>query len=344
MADTRFFSNSGPFALQEIVSLSGAQIAGNGDISARQIHDIAPLQNAGVNDLSFFDNSKYLEPFKASKAGACFIKPRFVALAPKSMIALVTDDPYLAYTKTARHFYPTQALSPGIHPSAIIADSATIAKTASIAAGAVIGAHASIGEHVTIGANAVIAPHVSIDENSQIGALSSISHAIIGARVIIHCGAKIGQDGFGYAIGKTGHLKVPQLGRVLIEDDVEIGANATIDRGSGPDTTIGRGVKIDNLVQLGHNVQVGAHAMIIAQVGVSGSTKIGDGAVLAGQVGVSGHINIGKGARAAAQSGVITDIPDGQTYGGYPAMPVREWHKQTIRLKQWSKQKRGKDA
>ena len=173
---------------------------------------------------------------------------------------------------------------------------------------------------------------MEIGEDTHIGALTTISHAVIGQRVIIHRGVHIGQDGFGFALGRDGHVKVPQLGRVMVDDDVEIGSGTTIDRGTGPDTIIGEGAKIDNLVQIGHNVHIGKRAVVVAQCGISGSTRVGDGAVLGGQVGIAGHLKIGAGAKVAAKSGVMTDIPSGASYGGSPAIPVNDWHRQTIAL------------
>lgn len=330
MTDARFFTSKGPFALSDIVKASGAALAEEARDGA-SYHDVAPLEAAGSNDVSFFDNPKYIEQFKASKAGACFVRQKYAEQAPKGMALLISEDPYRAYAKTAQLFYPHVTASAGIHTAATVAASAKVAPTAHIAAGAVIGEHVEIGEHVIIGANTVIEHGVTIGANTSIGAVCSISHAIIGERCIIHRGVHIGQDGFGFALGRT-HEKVPQLGRVVIHNDVEIGSGTTIDRGTAPDTTIHDGAKIDNLVQIGHNVQIGKGAIIISQTGISGSTRIGAGAILAGQSGLAGHLTVGVGARIAAKSGVMVDIPDGANYGGYPAMPVRDWHRQTVSL------------
>ena len=193
--------------------------------------------------------------------------------------------------------------------------------------GAVIGPHAEIGSGTMVGASAVIGPHVRIGRDCAIGAHASLSHALVGNRVIIHPGARIGQDGFGFAMSARGHLKVPQVGRVIIQDDVEIGANSTVDRGANRDTIIGEGSKIDNLVQIGHNVRIGRHCVIVAQVGISGSTDIGDFAVIGGQAGITGHLTIGSGAQVAAQSGVMNNVPPGARWGGSPAKDIREWFK-----------------
>jgi UDP-3-O-[3-hydroxymyristoyl] glucosamine N-acyltransferase len=322
MADPRFFTNCGPFTLNELVQKVGAALPANAD-GTRPVRDVASLETATAEHLSFLDNPKYTDAFEASNAGACFVKAKFAARAPLGMIAIICDDPYRAYAYTAAMFYPT-AQSAEISTRATISDSAQIGQHVSIAAGAVIGDGVIIGDHTRIGANTVI------------------SHAIIGARCIIHPNVNIGQDGFGFAMSAKGHLKVPQLGRVVVGDDVEIGAGTCIDRGAGPDTTIGDGTKIDNLVQIAHNVQIGRGAIIVSQVGISGSTQIGDFAVLGGQVGVAGHLSIGQGVQIAAQSGVIQPIEAGKTYGGSPAVPIKDWHRQSIALKKLVNEKRVK--
>ena len=340
MADKRFFTNHGPFALTALAEATGAALA-QPEFSDRTMADVAPLDRAGASDISFFDNSKYLEQFHKSTAGACFVRAKFAKEAPAGMAVLVTEDPYRSYALVAQRFYPAPKPTSGIHPTATIDATATIGEGTAIGAGAVIGAYVVIGAGSSIGANAVIGAGVSIGDDSHIGALTSISHTLIGDRVIIHRGVHIGQDGFGFAMSREGHLKVPQLGRVIIENDVEIGSGTAIDRGTGPDTVIGEGAKIDNLVQIGHNVQIGKRSVIVAQVGISGSTRIGDGAVLAGQAGLAGHLKIGAGAKIAAQAGVMNDIPVGASYGGSPAVPIVDWHRQTIAIHRLIKPKRG---
>jgi UDP-3-O-[3-hydroxymyristoyl] glucosamine N-acyltransferase len=241
------------------------------------------------------------------------------------MALLTTADPYRAYAKTATAFYPLPVASGTISPNARIDETAEIGAGSEIAAGAVVGARAKIGARCRIGENAVIGAGVVLGDDGSVGACSSLAYCEVGTRVLIYPGVCIGQDGFGFAPGAEGHLKVPQLGRVIIGDDVEIGANSTIDRGSGPDTIIGSGARIDNLVQIGHNVQIGRGCILVSQVGVSGSTEIGDFAVLAGQVGVAGHLKIGAGAKIAAQGGAIQDVPPGMEVGGTPTVPVRQW-------------------
>ncbi|MES2984765.1 MAG: UDP-3-O-(3-hydroxymyristoyl)glucosamine N-acyltransferase [Pseudomonadota bacterium] len=340
MVDRRFFINHGPFAVGDIAAATGTVLQPGAD-ATRLMKDVAPLDRAGEQDISFFDNSKYADQFANSGAGACFVRAKYAELAPKSMIVLLSEDPYRCYALAAQKFYPHARPAPGIAPGAVIDPTATLGHDVAIASGAVIGADVVLGDRCSIGPNAVIADGVQIGDDSSIGALSSITHSIIGKRAIIHRGVHIGQDGFGFALGRDGHVKVPQLGRVIIGDDVEIGSGTTIDRGTGPDTLIGDGTKIDNLVQLGHNVQLGKRVIIVAQCGISGSTRIGDGTIIGGQVGIAGHLKIGAGVKVAAQSGVMHDLPSGGSYGGSPAIPSLEWHRQTIAVSRLNKPKRG---
>ncbi len=338
MADLRFFDRKGPFTLQQVLTLSGATLTAGVDDSL-SFEDIAPLDRAKSNQISFFDNPKYLGQFETSSAGACFVKDKYAEKAPKGMVTLISGDPYRSYALLAQAYYPRLECVPNISDRATIAPSAKIAKGCMIEAGVFIGDDVEIGENTIVRANSAIERGVTIGDNCQIGACSTISHSMIGNQVILHRGVNIGQDGFGFAMGRDGHVKVPQLGRVVIEDYVEIGSGTCIDRGTGPDTTIGAGTKIDNLVQLGHNVQIGRGCVIVSQVGIAGSTQIGDGVIIGGQAGVGGHLRIGAGARLAAQSGVMADIPAGQSYGGAPAIPVKDWHRQTIAIKRLIKNK-----
>lgn len=342
MVDSRFFVNRGPLSAGEIAAATGTSLADK-ETQGYILNDVAPLDRATKTDVSFFDNVKYLDQFAHSNAGLCFVRAKYADKAPAGMIALITEDPYRCYALTAQRFYAEEKKPAGIAPGAQVAASAQLGEGVSIGSGAVIGEQVVIGAHTSIGPNTVIANGVMIGEHCTIGALCSISHSIVGNRVILHRGIHIGQDGFGFALGRDGHIKVPQLGRVIIGDDVEIGSGTTIDRGTGPDTQIGDGTKIDNLVQIGHNVQIGRRAVIVAQVGISGSTRIGDGVVIGGQCGIAGHLKIGPGVKIAAQSGVMNDLPAGGSYGGAPAIPAVEWHRQTIALTRLAKTKRGSD-
>jgi UDP-3-O-[3-hydroxymyristoyl] glucosamine N-acyltransferase len=344
MADKRFFHNAGAISLEDVAALTGAVIdASRARHTTTHFTNVAPLDRAGASDISFLDNVKYVDTFASSKAGACFVRPKFSSRAPEGMVLLVTDEPYYCYAQTARHFYPDRAFEPGISPLAHISPNAQLGKDVRIDAGAVIENHVRIGNRCWIKSGAVLHEHVEIGDDCHIGANSTISHTVVGSRVILHRGVHIGQDGFGYAAGKKGVVKVPQLGRVLIEDDVEIGSGTCVDRGAGPDTVIGTGTKIDNLVQIGHNVHIGKYVFMAAHCGIAGSTFIGDGVMLGGQVGVSGHVRIGNGAKIAAQSGVMTDVPAGATYGGSPAIPTRDWHRQTVAVSRMAKKKDGSE-
>jgi UDP-3-O-[3-hydroxymyristoyl] glucosamine N-acyltransferase len=337
MVDSRFFRNAGQKTLSELAALTGATLTAQDKSTA--IRDVAPLDRAESGDVSFLDNVKYLDAFRSSKAGACFVREKFAMQAPPGMALLVTEEPYYAYALAAQAFYPQEKIAPGISLQAHVAKTAMIGQGSRIDAGAIIGEHVRIGKDCWIGAHAVIHDQVEIGDGSRIGTHSSISHAAIGQRALIHRGVHIGQDGFGFSAGPKGLIKIPQLGRVLIGNDVEIGSGTCIDRGAGPDTIIGDSCKIDNLVQIGHNVRLGKYVIVVSQVGISGSTEIGDGVMLGGQVGISGHLSLGAGAKLAARAGVITDVPAGETYGGFPAIPVRDWHRQTVAMAKLTKKK-----
>ena len=332
MADPRFFSLAGPFALGEIAVRVGAEMA-NGADAARSIVDIRPLGEAGPEHLSFLDNKKYVAAFTASRAGACLVEPELASQAPPGMAVLLSRRPRLAFARASRLFAPDPEVKPGRHPSAVIDATAAVDATVEIGAGAVVGARAEIGPRCRIGATAVIGEGVVLDEDTAVGANASISHALIGKRVVIYPGARIGQPGFGFEVSAEGVIKIPQLGRVIIGDDVEVGANSTIDRGAGPDTVIGRGTMIDNLVQIGHNVVVGEGCILVAQVGISGSAHLGKFVVLAGQSGVSGHLKIGDRSTVGPQAGVLKDLPPGSRVMGTPPLPMIEFGRVVAALK-----------
>jgi UDP-3-O-[3-hydroxymyristoyl] glucosamine N-acyltransferase len=331
MADSRFFHRSAPLSLARLAAIAEAELAGDADPD-KEISDVAPLETAGPDDVAFLDNRKYVNAFAASRAGACIVHPDFAGRAPGGMALLLTAQPYKGYARVAQALYPVAPVQPGIAPTASVDPSARIDPSAEIGPGAVIGAGAEIGLRCRIGANAVVGPGVVLGDDTTVGPCASLSHCLVGRRVTIYSGVRIGQDGFGFAIDPKGHVRVPQLGRVLIEDDVEVGANATIDRGSGPDTVIGRGCMIDNLVQIGHNVEIGPGSIIVAQAGVAGSSKLGSFVAMAAQSGVAGHLKIGAGARIGAQCGVMRDVEPGVDLLGSPAMPVRQFWRLQVRL------------
>ena len=311
----------------------------------RLLHRVAPLQIAGPEDVSFLDNKKYLPALADSRAGAVIVHPSLRTRVPAGCVALPTREPYLAWGAVTALFHPLPPVNPGVHPSACVDPSAVIDATAEIGPGVVIGARVEIGAGCRVGALCVISDGAVLGEHCRIGANCTISHAILGKRIVLLPGVRIGQDGFGFATTMTPtgprHVGVPQLGRVLIEDDVEIGANTTIDRGSAQDTVIGAGTRIDNLVQIGHNVRIGRACVIIAQVGISGSTVLEDFVVLAGQVGVAGHLRIGRGARVAGQAGVISDLAGNADYMGMPAQPAKAFLRQVALLKRLAARKAG---
>ena len=346
MSDPFFFSPSGPITLGEIAALTSIPLEEGAD-AARRFTGLQPLDRAGPADVAFLDNPKYAEQLDASLAGACFVAPKFRGRVPAGTAALVTPHPYHAYAALAARFYPA-AMRPepvhqksGISPAAHIHPEARLEPNVTVDPGAVIGAGAEIGSGTIIAAHAVIGPGVRIGRDCSIGPHASLLHALVGNGVIIHGGARIGQDGFGYAMGPKGHFKVPQTGRVIIQDKVEIGANSTIDRGASRDTVIGEGTKIDNLVQIAHNVVIGRHCVIVAQVGISGSTTLEDFVVLGGQVGVVGHLRIGAGSQIAGSSNIADDVPPGSRWGGTPAKPIRQWFREINTLAALAKKKDG---
>jgi UDP-3-O-[3-hydroxymyristoyl] glucosamine N-acyltransferase len=335
--DARFFVRTGPHRLVALATLIGASLTGEDKL----VSGVAPLQTAGPDDISFLDNRRYAEALDATKAGAVIIHPDFMARVPAGTAALVTPEPYVGWAKISACFFPPLVSQGAAHPSAIIDPTAIIDLSAEIGAGAVIGRAVEIGAGCIIGPLAVIGDGVVIGKNSRVHAHATISHAILGDRVTIYPGARIGQDGFGFAITKSGFVSIPQLGRVLIGDGAEIGANSTIDRGSAQDTVIGPGVRIDNLVQIGHNVNIGSHAVIVAQAGVSGSTTIGDQAMVAAQAGLAGHLNIGRGARIGAQAGVMADVAAGIEVLGAPAQPAKAFFREVVTLRKLVQAARG---
>ena len=275
------------------------------------------------------NNPKYLNDFRNTNAGAVIVSPKNVRHAPSRATLLISNNPYEAYAIAAKMFYPLVAVEiPGVSPTAFVHKSANVGMNCQIESGAVIGESAEVAKGCFIGANTVIGDGVIIGENCHIGENVTITHSRIGAGVMLHSGVRIGQPGFGFAMNTAGHVVVPQIGGVVIEDDVRVGANTTIDRGTLSDTFIGAGCMIDNLVQIGHNVQLGKRCVIVAQAGIAGSTWVGNDVVIGGQVGVSGHLKIDDGAIVAAKSGVTKDLSFGKRYGGIPAVPLGQWKRQ----------------
>jgi UDP-3-O-[3-hydroxymyristoyl] glucosamine N-acyltransferase len=329
MSSPIFFRPALEPSLADVVGWTGATAPEGVDLSGR-IRNVAPLDDAGPASLTFLDNPRYAAALERTRAAACLVPARYAAKVPDGTVSLVVKEPYRAVAIVAGHLYP-EALRPGslfgtvgVSPSAVVHPEARLEAGVTVDPGAVIGPRAEIGSGTVVGPHAVIGPDVRIGRNCSVGANATVVHALVGDRVILHAGVRIGQDGFGFAMGPGGHLKVPQIGRVVLQDDVEVGANTAIDRGSNRDTVVGEGTKIDNLVQIGHNVSIGRHCVIISQTGISGSTVLGDYVVTAGQAGLAGHLTIGAGAQIGAKSGVMNDIPPGERWFGIPAQAARE--------------------
>lgn len=336
-----FFERAAPIPLGDLAGKVGAQL-GPGADAATLIGDVKPLSEAGTGDISFFENRKYLDQLGATRASACLVAAAFAARVPAHTAAAVMAAPYRGFALALQHFYPeamhskaaqAQTGEAPVHPTARVEEGARVEP------GAVVGREAQVGRGTTIAAGALVGYRVTVGRGCYIGPGVSLTHALVGDRVILHAGVRIGQDGFGFALGAGGHLKVPQIGRVIIQDDVEIGSNSCVDRGALKDTIIGEGTKIDNLVQIGHNVVVGRHCVIVGQTGISGSTELGDFVIMGGQSGAVGHIKIGAGAQIAGGSHVKDDVAPGARLGGTPAVPLGEWARQIAMLKRMAKRK-----
>jgi UDP-3-O-[3-hydroxymyristoyl] glucosamine N-acyltransferase len=306
-------------AIAEVV---GGRLIGDGSIA---VTGVAALDRATRRDLSFLAAAKYAPLFAESQAGVVLVAEELAETPGQVNARIIVSKPQEALLSLLPRFYRAPVAEPGNHATAIVESSAQLGENVSV------GPYAIVGDDVTIGDGTVVGAHCVIARGARVGArchlypsVTVYSGSVIGDRVVIHAGARIGSDGFGYVQRDGQHLKIPHVGRCIIEDDVEIGANTTIDRGSIDDTVVGAGTKIDNLVQIAHNVRIGRVCLIMAQVGIAGSVRVEDGAMLLGQVGVSGHHTIGKGARLAAQAGVFGDIPAGETWSGYPARPHKE--------------------
>ncbi|HEY2034118.1 MAG TPA: UDP-3-O-(3-hydroxymyristoyl)glucosamine N-acyltransferase [Rhizomicrobium sp.] len=325
MADPRFYDNRGPFTLADVCARSGAVVPNSADPSAK-IFDLATLEGAGAQHLAFCASKASRDMLAKTKAGFCFIgKDAQPADAPPDTVGVPCSSAQHAFAAALNLFYPDNMLAVWSQQTAVD-PSAKIGADVMLAPGVVVGPHAEIGDRTRIGPNAVIGRGVAIGQDCEIGANVTITHSYVGDRVSILPGAQIGQPGFGFASSAAGHIKIPQIGRVVVQDKVEIGACCTVDRGALGDTVIGEGTKIDNLVQIGHNTHLGRHCVIVSQVGISGSCEIGDFVVMGGQVGIADHAVIGDGARLAARTGVFPGkLEGGQDYGGVPARPVKDW-------------------
>jgi UDP-3-O-[3-hydroxymyristoyl] glucosamine N-acyltransferase len=348
MADPRFFKNLGPFSLAQICEKIGIALPPGSD-GARQLFDLADLGGAGPRHVVFYSGAKALrDSFTASKAGLCLVpsseKGGKCPSAPTGMSVLEVASVGRAFAAIAALFYPEHS-QPRWPQAAAISPDAKIGRNVEIAPHVVIAPGAEIGDGTRLGPGTVIGPGVAVGRHCEIGACVTISHAYIGDRVTILPGAHIGQPGFGFATTGEDYLKIPQLGRVIVQDDVEIGSATTIDRGALGDTVIGEGSKLDNLVMIGHNCQIGRHCVIAGQTGLAGSVVLEDGVVLAGQVGLGDHTRVGAKARMGARAGTGSAffLEGGQDYGGAPAKPVREWAREIHALARLAKPRKQGD-
>jgi UDP-3-O-[3-hydroxymyristoyl] glucosamine N-acyltransferase len=328
MPDPRFFESLGPVTLAELAAVAGAELSNAPDPGAL-VRTAAPLGRADEGSVSFLGDKRYLAELRATRAGACLVPPAHAAEVPSGAAALVTREPQVAYARAAARLFRERTLEPDdppIHPEAEIEAGVVLSH------GVVVGKGARIGAGTRIGPNSVIGPGVAIGRDCRVGANVSIGHALIGDRVVILAGAVIGEAGFGVGVGAGGIVDMPQLGRAILQDGVTLGACSCIDRGAWDDTVVGENTKIDNLVQIAHNVRLGRNCVLAAHTGISGSVTVGDGAQFGGRAGIADHVDIGAGARIAAASGVMKDVPAGETWGGAPARQLRRFMRETAWL------------
>ena len=344
MSEPVFLRDTRGLSLDEIVALTGAS-APEGTARARHIVNVAPLDRASPSDIAFYDAKKFSGAAGRTHAGICLTSAALAKELPSRVTVLVVREPFRAFVQVARALFP-HSLRPsslakaGVVAGAYVDASARLENGVTVEPGAVIGPRAEIGSGSIVGAACVIGADVRIGRDCSVSAGAVLSNTLIGDRVIIHPGCKIGQDGFGFVMG-AGHLKVPQVGRVIIQDDVEIGANTTIDRGGLRDTVIGEGTKIDNLVQIGHNVSIGRHCIVVAHTGISGSSTLEDYVVLGARVGIGNDVTVGEGAQVAAICNVFGNVPPGARWGGTPGRPIKQWFREIAAIERLARAKDG---
>ena len=337
MADPRFFENRGPFDIRTVCEAANLRLPDDADPAAL-VFDVAGLTQAASQHLSFFVGERGKHDLAETRAGWCIVGAKETATLPRGTVALAAASVPLAFAAVARKFYAFNEMD--VRSGDAVHKTARLGAGVVLAPGVVIGACAEIGPGTRIGAHSVIGAGVMIGQDCEIGANASIAFSLIGDGVVVKSGARIGGSGFGFATSPRGHTRIPQLGRVILQDRVEIGANTTIDRGALADTIIGEGTKIDNQAHIGHNSSVGRHCIIAGQVGLSGSVTLGDFVVIGGQAGIADHVTVGDGARIAAKAGVTRDLAAGKDYGGFPAKPVSEWRREMAVLARSAKNRK----
>jgi UDP-3-O-[3-hydroxymyristoyl] glucosamine N-acyltransferase len=328
MPDPRFYLNRGPLPLADLVAAVGGEVA-PGQRADLLVSAAAPLDRAGPGDIAFLGDRKYLPALRETRAGAVLVSEPFVSDVPKGCIAVVARRPHAAWSAAAGLLHAPRGYEPGapaIHPTAVIEDGVQISP------GVVIGPDARIGRGTRLDPNVVIGPGVAIGRDCTIGANASVLFALVGDRVQIYAGSRVGEAGFGATGGEAGVIDVPQLGRVILQDGVTLGANSCIDRGAWEDTVVGENSKLDNLTHIGHSARLGRNCVMAAYSGLSGTVTVGDGVAMGGRVGIADHVDIGAGARLGAGSGVFRHVPAGETWGGFPAQPMKAWLRQTAWL------------